>query len=98
MQSIILSPLVTEKSMNGIKEGKYTFRVAKWADKNQIKKDVKDKFGVDVIDVATINVKERKKMAMRREVTESSYKKAIVRIKSGQKINLFTVEEKGKKK
>jgi len=98
MQSIILSPLVTEKTMNGVKNGKYTFKVAKWADKNQIKKEVKKKFGADVVDIATINVKERKKMAMRREVIESSYKKAIVRIKTGQKINLFTVEEKGKKK
>src|SRR5437773_2141756 len=43
MNSIILSPLVTEKSMNGIKAGKYTFKVAKWADKNQIKKEVKEK-------------------------------------------------------
>ncbi len=97
MNSVILGPVITEKSMNAIKGGRYTFKVAMWADKNQIKMAIKDKFQADAVDIATMHVKKRKKITMRREVTEPAWKKAVVKVKSGQKIDLFTVEQKGKK-
>lgn len=97
MNSVILQPLITEKSMNDVKGGRYTFKVAKWANKNQIKEAFKDKFSADVVDVATSHIKKGKRITMRREVTEPAWKKAVIKVKSGQKIDLFAVEKKGKK-
>lgn len=91
MEDVILSPVITERSMQMIKIGKYTFKVAKNSDKRKIKKAVKDKFGVDAVSVATIIVKPTKKNVNRREITVPAFKKAIVKIKSGQKIDLFDV-------
>jgi len=91
MQDVILTPVITERSMQMIKSGKYTFKVAKNSDKRKIKKAVKDKFGVDAVSVATIIVKPRKKNINRHEITVSAFKKAIVKIKSGQKIELFEI-------
>lgn len=91
MEDVILSPVITERSMLLVKSGKYTFRVAKTSNKRKIKKAVKDKFGVDVISVATITVKPSKKIVQRHEYVVPAYKKAIVKIGAGQKIDLFEV-------
>lgn len=94
--NVIFYPVVTEKTVEDMKKGKYSFVVSKQADKPQIKKEVQDKFGVDVVDIATINVKERKRKTMQGKIVrEHSLKKAIVKIKEGQKINVF--ETGGKK-
>lgn len=91
MEDVILAPVITERSMLLVKSGKYTFKVAKTSDKRKIKKAVSDKFGVDVVNVATITVKPSKKIVQRHEYTIPAYKKAIVKIKPGQKIDLFEV-------
>lgn len=93
--NVILYPIVTEKSTEDIKKGKYTFKVLKDSNKTQIKKSVEKNYGVNVISVATINVKEKKrKTRMQRRVAKPSYKKALVKIKDGQKIDVFAVEKK----
>lgn len=87
---IILAPIVTEKSVEDMKKGKYAFRVAIDSNKTGIKKSVEKNFNVNVIKVATINTKKRTKQTMqRREIKIPAYKKAIVEIKSGQKIDIF---------
>lgn len=91
MNDVILAPVITERSMQLVKSGKYTFKVTKTSDKRKIKKAVKDKFNVDVVSVATMTVKPKKKNMQRREYEIPGYKKAIVKIVSGQKIDLFEV-------
>jgi len=94
---VILGPVITEKSMNDARSGKFTFKVAKSADKTQIKKAVEGKFKVNVVDVATIIVKPKQKMSFQRhKVTVPSWKKAIVKVLKDQKIALFDLG--GKKK
>lgn len=75
---IIVSPVLTEKSYDGIQAKKYTFKVAKSATKTQIKTAVEDIFGVKVARVNTINVDGKKKRMGRSEGYTSDYKKAVV--------------------
>ncbi len=90
-QSIIISPIITEKSMKASEGGKYSFVVAVSASKTAIKQAVEDLFKVNVIRVQTSILKGRQKRngPRRIEVTESSLKKAIVKLKKGEKIGLF---------
>ena len=56
-QDIIIAPVITEKSMSGIADKKYTFKVAKDANKIEIADAVAKLFKVDVAKVNTINVR-----------------------------------------
>jgi large subunit ribosomal protein L23 len=89
--TILLRPLINEKSMLLIKGDFYTFEVVKDATKAQIKKIVSEKFKVDVLDVRTVNLKGKKKSQRSRRAyyMEPNVKKAIVKVKKGQKIALF---------
>lgn len=91
MQNIIISPIITEKSMKAGEGGKYSFIVSKLASKTAIKEAVGSMFKVSVINVQTSIVKGRQKRngARRIEVTAPSWKKAIVKLKKGEKIGLF---------
>ena len=60
-QDIIVRPIITEKSMEGLAERKYTFEVAKNANKIEVKKACETLFGVKVAKVNTISVKGKKK-------------------------------------
>ena len=88
---ILLRPIVSEKSMKLAANSEYTFEVASGAAKNQIKKAVEKKFNVDVLKVAVINQKGEKKMQkrIRKSYQTLGIKKAIVKIKKGQKIAIF---------
>lgn len=87
---IIIEPIITEKSVILAENGKYTFKVDKKATKNEIKKAIKKLFNVDVIDVNIIKTKPKKVMRHRVEGVKSGYKKAIVTLKKGQKIDIFS--------
>ena len=56
-QDIIIKPIITENSMKGIADRKYTFQVAKDANKIEIAKAVEELFGVKVAKVNTISVR-----------------------------------------
>lgn len=84
-QDIIIKPVITEKSMDGLQAGKYTFKVAKDATKPEIKKAVEKLFGVEVDKVTTMNVKGKMKRLGRYEGMTSSWKKAIVTLKPDSK-------------
>ena len=75
---IIVSPVLTEKSYDGIQAKKYTFKVSKSATKTQIKTAVEDIFGVKVAKINTVNVNGKKKRMGRSEGYTSDYKKAVV--------------------
>ncbi|HPY85035.1 MAG TPA: 50S ribosomal protein L23 [Ruminococcus flavefaciens] len=84
-QDIILKPVITEKSMDGLQEGKYTFKVAKDATKPEIKKAVEKLFGVEVNKVTTMNVNGKKKRMGRYVGTTAAWKKAIVTLTADSK-------------
>ena len=77
-QDIILRPVITENSMDGIADRKYTFEVAKDANKIEIAKAVEELFGVKVSKVNTINVDGKLRRYGRFEGYTASRKKAIV--------------------
>ena len=84
-QDIIIRPLLTEKGYDGIADKKYTFIVAKSANKTQIKDAVEKLFKVEVESVNTVNCKGKKKRMGRNEGYTPDYKKAIVQLKSDSK-------------
>lgn len=98
MNDVILAPVITEKTMKDANLGKFTFKVDKRADKSQIKRSVQNKFKVDVVSITTMITKPKKKRTyQRREYKSPSWKKAVVKVKSGQKIALFDLGAEKKK-
>jgi large subunit ribosomal protein L23 len=92
---VIKRPLVTEKTLKLIEsENTYVFEVSKRAEKNQIKKMIKDLFGVEAESVNTVMGHRglRKTGRKRLMVTQERTKKALVKVKKGQKIELFELE------
>lgn len=84
-QDIIIKPIITEHSMEALAAGKYTFKVAKNANKIEIAKAVEELFGVQVASVNTMNVRGRAKRVGLNRGTTPSWKKAIVTLKEGSK-------------
>lgn len=89
--TIILRPLISEKSMGLTKTGFYTFEVARSATKDQIAKVVADKFKVSVVSVNTINRigKTKQQRTRKGSFQQPHLKKAIVKVGKGDKIALF---------
>ncbi len=91
-RDVIVAPLITEKSMTGTAASQYTFEVHPRATKTQIRHAVEEIFKVDVIKINTTNVAGKVKNFARRGVRtsgkQSDWKKAIVTLKPGQKIEL----------
>ena len=84
-QDIIIKPVITEKSMDGLQVGKYTFKVAKDATKPEIKKAIEKLFGVEVAKVTTMNVNGKMKRLGRYQGMTASWKKAIVTLTEDSK-------------
>ena len=84
-QEIILAPVITEESMMGTADKKYTFKVAKDATKVDIAKAVETLFGVKVEKVNTAIVNGKLKRQGRYEGYTPDYKKAIVQLKQDSK-------------
>ncbi len=98
MKKIILGPIITEKSMNDAGSGKFTFKVDKFSNKNQIKREIEKNFKVNVVGISTNIVKGRtiRTGVRRMESKISDFKKAIVALEKGQKIGLFELGEENK--
>ena len=75
---IILKPIITEESMMGTAFKKYTFKVAKDANKAEIKSAIEEVFGVKVAKVNTMNCKGHLRRYGRYQGYTPSWKKAIV--------------------
>ena len=82
---IIIAPVITEKSMAGIADKKYTFKVAKTAGKVEIANAVEEVFGVKVAKVNTISVRGQERRRGRFSGYTASWKKAIVTLKANSK-------------
>ena len=84
-QDIILRPVITEKSMDGISAKRYTFEVAVDATKPEIAKAVEELFGVEVAKVNTINMKKKPKRLGYHFGYTAEWKKAIVTLTASSK-------------
>jgi large subunit ribosomal protein L23 len=84
-QDIILRPVVTEKSMAGIGDKKYTFEVAKSATKIDIARALEELFSVKVSKVNTLHVRGRLRRQGATHGYTNSWKKAIVTLKPESK-------------
>ena len=82
---IIIAPVITEKSMTGIADKKYAFKVAKTAGKVEIANAIEEIFGVKVDKVNTINVRGQERRRGRFSGYTASWKKAIVTLKKDSK-------------
>ena len=87
---IIIRPLITEKSMDGVASKVYTFEVVKSATKPEIAKAVEEMFGVKVAKVNVINMKKKPKRVGYHMGYTSEWKKAIVTLtESSKEIEFF---------
>ena len=84
-QDIILKPIITEKSTEGISSKRYTFKVATDATKPEIAKAVEELFGVKVASVNTINMKKKPKRLGYHAGYTAEWKKAIVTLTASSK-------------
>jgi large subunit ribosomal protein L23 len=90
---VVLEPVISEKSMDHTQRGKYTFRVHDDANKLQVKAAVEELFKVEVVDVNVLTTKAKEKTRGRRRGRNrgftSPWKKAVVTLAAGQKIEFF---------
>ena len=84
-QDIVIRPIITEKTMAGNGEKKYTFEVHKDANKIEIAKAVAELFGVEVKKVNTLNVRGKFRRQGRFEGYTRAWKKAVVTLTEGSK-------------
>ena len=87
---VIIRPIITESSMDMAADKKYAFKVAKDANKTEVRKAIEEIFGVDVAKVNIMNVSGKRKRLGRTFGTTSSYKKAVVTLTPDSKeIEIF---------
>ena len=86
----ILSPVVTEKSTNLSNQNKIIFKVPIGSNKTSLKKNVEKIFKVNVIKVNIINKKSSIKISRGKKIKKKGYKKANIKLKKGQNIDLTT--------
>ncbi len=84
-QDIIIAPVITEKSMSGIADKKYTFKVDRNANKIEIAAAVENLFKVKVAKVNTISVRGQARRMGRYSGYTAAWKKAIVTLKADSK-------------
>jgi large subunit ribosomal protein L23 len=86
---VVRRPVVTEKGTIMQEQGKYAFEVAPESTKEMVKQAVEKAFKVNVIKVNIVAMKGKTKRMGRREIVTPSWKKAVVTLQAGQKIQLF---------
>ncbi len=89
VSKILKIPQTTEKATNLAEKNQYVFKVYPKTNKVEIKKAIENLYGVDVISVKIISVPRKKRKLGRISGWRKGYKKAIVRIKEGQKIEVL---------
>ena len=88
-RSVLIRPVVSEKSYALLAANKYTFRIHPEANKTQVRQAVEDTFGVRVVDVRTVNVRSKPKRRGWTSGRTREWKKAIVQLHEDDSIELF---------
>ena len=86
---VLIAPVVSEKSYSLIGDRKYTFRVHKDAHKTQVRQAVEDLFEVNVTNVNIVKVQAKPKRRGLIRGTRPGWKKAIVQLRAGDRIEIF---------
>ena len=86
---VLKAPHVTEKATDLTASHQYIFRIYPRANKVDVKKAIEKVFGVDVTGVRVINIPKKKRRLGKIKGFKEGYKKAIVKIKEGQKIEVL---------
>jgi large subunit ribosomal protein L23 len=90
---VVVKPVISEKSLDETQRGKYTFRVHSDANKLQVKQAIEELFKVNVVGVHVSTTKSKEKSRNRRRGRQvgwtSPWKKAVVTLAAGQKIEFF---------
>jgi large subunit ribosomal protein L23 len=86
---ILREPHITEKATDLAKENQYVFKVFPKANKNQVKKAVEGLYEVDVLSVKIVKIPAKRRRLGRVSGWKKGFKKAIVKIKEGQKIEVM---------
>ena len=89
LSEVLRRPLVTEKNTDLQTKGKYVFEIADEATKFQVKQAVEKSFKVKVTAVNVLTIPGKTRRIGRRQVQTQPWKKAIVTLKAGDKIELF---------
>ncbi|MDD5033033.1 MAG: 50S ribosomal protein L23 [Candidatus Pacebacteria bacterium] len=85
---VILSPHITEKTTDSSEKGIYAFKVSVRANKNEIRQAIKELYGFEPEKIAVSNMPAKKRFVRRKVGFKSGYKKAVVHLKEGDKIEL----------
>jgi large subunit ribosomal protein L23 len=88
---ILVRPLITEKTMKLVEEGKYTFEVKQGSNKVEVKKAVEELFKVEVTAVNMMNTLRKKRRVGKYEGLRPAVQKAIVTLAEGQKLDVFEI-------
>ena len=89
---VLIRPVITEKSMSETNRGRFTFAVARDANKLEIAEAVADAFKVDVVAVNVSTVRGKTRRLGRRTGKRPDWKKAVVTLAEGQRIERYFVE------
>ena len=89
LYEVLRRPVITEKNTTLQPLGKYAFEVAREANKPQVKQAVEKAFKVKVLGVNVMMVSGKTRRVGRRQVLTQPWKKAIVTLKPGDKIEFF---------
>ena len=87
--NILKFPHVTEKAADLAKKNQYIFKVAEKANKIEIKKAIENIYGVDILSVRIIKIPKKPRRLGKQRGWKKGYKKAIVKLKEGQKIEVL---------
>lgn len=95
--SLVIRPVISEKSMQLARGGWYTFAVRINARKEEIATIIGKLYEVTVVDVRTVRVPGKTRMAgrLRRKITRPDWKKTMVKLSKGQHIPVFEVSPEG---
>jgi large subunit ribosomal protein L23 len=86
---VLKSPQITEKATILTEKNQYIFKIADDANKTEVRKAVEEIYKVDVLDVKIIRIPSKKRRRGKVSGWKKGYKKAVVKIKAGQKIELL---------
>lgn len=89
ISKVLKTPQVTEKASDLTKSNQYVFKVFPRANKTAIKRAIEDLYNVDVIDVKIVKTPRKRRKLGRISGWRQGHKKAIVKIKEGQKIEVL---------
>lgn len=95
MKNLILKPHITEKTVKLTSKGIFTFLIEKKSRKEDLRKLIEKLFSVNVVSINTVSIKGELKKNFKSNTyyTKKFTKKALIKLKKGQKIDLFDLEE-----